>query len=222
MLPIESSRFERVILHEHFENEKTVLPKERLTNILSLIKARAELHPNIKRRELSLRVAKGIDDSKDKVEFCYFYDLTNPNWDVVKISPDGWQVTSTDTPMFKRYKNSLSQVTPNKNYSEDIVERFLNLFNLESHEDKILLLVYLVCLFIPDISKPILILRGSKGSAKTTAFEMIKRIVDPSNIDTLFFPKDTNDLIQDINHNYLSTLTTYPQYPIPCPICCAG
>ena len=67
-----------------------------------------------------------------------------------------------------------------------------------------LFLVYLVCLFIPDISKPILTIRGSKGSAKTTAFEMIKRVVDPGNIDTLFFPKDTNDLIQTLSHNYLS------------------
>ena len=49
VLPIESSRFERVILHEHFENEKTVLPKERLTSILSLIKARAELKPEIRK-----------------------------------------------------------------------------------------------------------------------------------------------------------------------------
>lgn len=67
-----------------------------------------------------------------------------------------------------------------------------------------LLLVYLVCLFIPNIIKPILIIRGGKGAAKTTAFEMIKRIVDPSNIDTMFFPKDTNDLVQALSHNYLS------------------
>ena len=93
VLPIESSRFERIILHEHFENEKTVLSKEKLINILNLIKARAELKPGISIMELSLRVAKGMHEGDGYDDFCYLYDLTNSNWEVIKITSEGWEKT---------------------------------------------------------------------------------------------------------------------------------
>ena len=67
-------------------------------------------------------------------------------------------------------------------------------------------------LFIPDIAKPILIIYGGKGAAKTTTFELIKNIIDPSIADTLSFPKETNDLIQIISHNYVAYLITFLQY----------
>ena len=98
----------------------------------------------------------------------------------------------------------MEQVYPNKNYSPDCIDKFLDLLNLHSKKDKLLLLVYLVSLFVPDIAKPILLIYGSKGAAKTTTFELIKNIVDPSIADTLSFPKETNDLIQIMSHNYVA------------------
>lgn len=73
------------------------------------------------------------------------------------------------------------------------------------------ILVYIVSLFVPDISKPILLIYGSKGAAKTTTFEMIKNIIDPSVVETLLFSKETNDLIQILSHNcvaYFDNIST--------------
>jgi hypothetical protein len=59
-------------------------------------------------------------------------------------------------------------------------------------------------LFIPDIPKPILVLSGAGGGAKTTTFEIIKNTVDPGNIETLSFPSKTDDLIQTLAHHYVN------------------
>jgi hypothetical protein len=59
-------------------------------------------------------------------------------------------------------------------------------------------------MFIPDIPKPVLILHGEQGSAKSTLLELIKMLVDPSSIRTLSFPRDKNELVQQLSHNYIT------------------
>ena len=45
---------------------------------------------------------------------------------------------------------------------------------------------------------------GHQGSAKTTLSEFIKMLADPSIIRTLSFPRDVNELIQQLSHNYVA------------------
>lgn len=212
-LPLEGKRFQSIIISEHYKNTKSLLNKERLSQIIDLIKANAELNPEIVERILKLRVARNraneIDmnkNNKDNNDYdCYYYDLTNPNWEIVKITKEGWTVVSnTKESIFRRYKNSTSQSFPSRHYDPDCIDKLLNLFNLNSQNDKLLLLIYIVSLFVPDIAKPMLLLYGSKGAAKTTSFELIKNIVDPAIIETLSFPKDVNDLVQTLSHSYVS------------------
>ncbi len=221
-LPLESKKFENIILSEHFKSTKSLLSKDRLSQIIDLIKANADLNPKIVERNLNLRVAKtqisatDLDiDNKKYDDVCYYYDLTNSNWEVIKVTRKGWNIVSnTQNPIFKRYKNSMSQSYPNRDYSSVCIEKVLNLFNLHSQKDRLLFLVYVVSLFIPDIAKPILLLYGSKGSAKTTSFELVKNIVDPSIVETSSFPKDVNDLIQILSHSYVTyfdNITTISQ-----------
>lgn len=212
-LPLEGKRFQSIILSEHYKSTKSLLNKERLSQIIDLIKATAELNPEIIERVLSLRVARTrvneIDTNKknevNNESDCYYYDLANPKWEIVKVTSEDWTVvSSTKEPIFRRYKNSMSQSYPNRRYNPDCIEKLSSLFNLHSQKDRLLLLVYIISLFIPDIAKPILLLYGSKGSAKTTSFELIKNIVDPDIIETLSFPRDVNDLVQIFSHSYVS------------------
>lgn len=207
-----STRFSNIIQSEYYEKTKDIISKEKLSSVLNLIIARADLDKNLMIRDLSIRVAKDVNKSDRSFttspinEQTYNYDLANTNWEIVRITTEGWKITSNSSnkPLFRRYRNNHSQDTPQRSYPQDIVKKFLSLFNFGSKNYEMLFLVYLVSLFIPEIAKPILILRGNKGSAKTTAFELIKKIVDPGDIDTLFFPKEINDLIQILNHNYLT------------------
>jgi hypothetical protein len=194
-LDIDEYRFEKLVTLECYKN-KIKINKDKIKNIVDIIKSKVEFDIRLNRRILNLRIAK--KDSN------YYYDLVNTKWEIIQIRQDGWNVVDNENALFKRYKDNMEQVNPNKNYSQDCIDRFLELVNLHSKKDKLLFLVYLVSLFIPDIAKPILLIYGSKGAAKTTTFELIKNIVDPSVVETLSFPKETNDLIQILSHNYVS------------------
>jgi hypothetical protein len=107
------------------------------------LKARAEFGGV--RKDLYLRVAFGrpnkeeeqqqLDTSitvttTDDDDTTIHYDLTNKDWQAVKISSDnGWSIEQAPI-IFRRYGNSQqSQVYPSKQYPPDIFDRFMNLIN---------------------------------------------------------------------------------------------
>jgi hypothetical protein len=64
---------------------------------------------------------------------------------------------------------------------------------------------YIISLFYPPaIPKPISIIMAEQGSAKTTEDEFKKKLVDPSSVETLTFPRDINELVQKLSHNYVA------------------
>ena len=87
---------------------------------------------------------------------------------------------------------------------DTILDKFIGLLNVKDDDNKLLLKCYIISLFIPSISKPILMLHGEQGSAKTTLQELIKMLVDPSIVKTLTFPRDINELVQQLSHNYIA------------------
>ena len=105
----------------------------------------------------------------------YYYDLTNPKWEIVKITSEGWDIVkNNEIPIFKRYENNCSsQVYPSKDYDKGIFfNRFLKLFNLESKKDVILLSVYMILYSFPIYLKSYLVVSGTGGGAKTTTFKL--------------------------------------------------
>ena len=100
--------------------------------------------------------------------------------------------------------SQIPQVQPSKEYGPDTLDRFLQLVNLKREEDKILLIVYIITLFIPAIQHVALQLHGEKGSAKSMLQVFIKELVDPSRVKLLTIHKDRMEFIQQIAHNYLA------------------
>ena len=196
-----SDRFKNTIRKDYYEQEKKILSDDMLDGILKLIESQLMYNEDIKKIDLNLRVAKIINDSD-----AIYYDLTNSKWEIIKITSEGWDIlNNNEIPIFKRYeKNCSPQVYPSKKCDENTFNRFLKLFNIESKKDILLLSVYIISLFIPDIPKPILVLSGAGGGAKTTTFEIIKNTVDPCNIETLSFPSKIDDLIQTLSHHYVN------------------
>jgi hypothetical protein len=106
--------------------------------------------------------------------------------------------------MFKRYNCQQAQVYPSKEYSSDVFDRFMDLMNIKGEDERLLVKGYIVSLFYPDIPKPISIVIAEHGSAKTTEHELQKKLVDPSSTETLTFPRDINELVQKLSHNYVA------------------
>ena len=89
----------------------------------------------------------------------------------------------------------------------------MDLLNIHEEDTRLLLKCYIISLFIPGIAKPILMIHGEQGSAKTTFQELIKMLVDPSILKTLSFSKDFNVLIQILSHNYITYFDNISSIP---------
>jgi hypothetical protein len=183
-----------------------LLNAEKLTSTLNILKANAEFGGKV--RELHLRVSFAPNNSHS-----IYYDLTNSNWEVVRITENGWSIEKLPPIIFRRYSNQQAQVYPVRDYPPDIFDQFINLLNIKDKDNKLLLKCYIIALFIPGISKPILMLHGEQGSAKSTLLELIKMLVDPSIIRTLAFSKDNNELVQKLAHNYISYFDNISNIP---------
>ena len=207
-LQLKSSRFRNYLASEVYTQSATVLDSQTLKDIIGILSAKAEFDSGDPIK-LNLRIAQGISKST------WYYDLTNKNWEFVEITGNGWKVVKNQDAnlvLFHRYSNQLAQVYPVAEYDANIFDRFIDLVLNDSNvkdkdkldEYKILLKCYIVCSFIPDIPKAILMPHGSQGAAKTTLMELVKMVIDPSVIQTLSFPSDISEFIQQLSHNQVA------------------
>jgi len=182
-----------------YENQAKIVNTETLKEMSSLLSAQAQFK-NKEQINLHLRTSSRINNG----ELEWYYDLTNKHWQFIKITSRYWDIIKNEI-IFKRYNNQQPQVYPIKDYEQDIFDKFMKLVNIKAddEESKLLLKIYIVCLLIPDIQKPVLMLHGSQGSAKSSLQEMIKILVDPCVVKTFSFPRDINELIQQLNHNQI-------------------
>jgi hypothetical protein len=195
IIRVESSKSKRYLSRLFYDkNDNKVVNAESITNAIQVLQAKAEYDgPTI---PMSLRLAWQNGDIN--------YDLSNDKWQCIKVSQQGWEkVNSTPVPMFVRY-NQIPQADPDRNYEQNIFDRFLQLTNLKEDQDRILLKVYVVSLFIPDIPHAMLILHGEKGSAKSTLQTMLKLLVDPSKPTLLTIHSDRSEFIQQLAHNHIA------------------
>jgi hypothetical protein len=192
IIKVESSRFKRYLARLFYDKvRKKVVNAESIANAIQVLQAKAEYDgPTI---SLSLRASWQCGN--------IYYDLSNDKWQYVKISQEGWEITVSTSPVFVRY-NQTPQAYPDSNYEQDIFDRFLQLTNLKEDQDRILLKVYIVSLFIPDIPHAMLILHGEKGGAKSTLQTLIKLLVDPGKPVLLTIHNDRTEFIQQLGHNY--------------------
>ena len=97
-----------------------------------------------------------------------YYDLTNEKWQQVEIRKDAPSkiISVKESPvLFNRY-GQISQVIPERQYSHDILEKFIGLANIKNENDKLLAKVYLIVAFVPEIAHPIYSPFGGVGAAK--------------------------------------------------------
>ncbi len=151
-------------------------------------------------RELHNRVAWAEDRT------VLYYDLTDDDYRVVKITAQGWQVTGDYPILFRRYQHQQPQMEPTRPAdARKALQAIFQFLNVPDDEDtRLLVLVWLVSCFIPGIAHPILNLTGSQGSAKSYSFGVLRAIVDPSSTPTLAPPRDDDQLVLQLNNNWMA------------------
>ncbi len=196
IVSLESSKFRRYLAKLFYDNcDRKVINSDALNNSIQILQAKAEFESPV--IQLSLRVTTSSDKS------VIYYDLTDEKRRYVEIRKDGWNIVNDAQVLFSQF-NQMPQVEPKKNVDEKIFDKFLNLTNVKDEQNRLLLKVYIVSMFIPEIAHPILLLHGEKGSAKSTLQTLIKLLVDPSKPSLLTIQNDKNEFIQQLAHNYVT------------------
>ena len=136
-----------------------------------------------------------------------YYDLGD--WGAVRVSEVGWGFESSPPKVFRRYSHQQAQVHPVPGGDLDDLFRFVNL----KGPDRTLLKVILVTSLVPGIPHPIPVAHGPQGSAKTTFFRILRRIIDPSVIETLSLPRNPTELVQQLSHHWMAPYDNISKLP---------
>jgi len=165
--------------------------KDSIDQVLEFLEARslyegytAEVHD---------RIAKAGDD--------IYYDLVHDEWKVIHIDNKGFRVVDEAPVYFQRHRHQQSQVEPDQKAAHTF-EDFFRLTTITEEDERLLLSVYIVSCFIPDIPHPLLYIFGEEGSMKSTLSRMVRKIIDPAEPCTFTLPKGIPDLVQQLAHHY--------------------
>ncbi len=188
---VRSKQFKRWLCSLLWEAEQKAPHSNAISSALTIIESRACFKgPQI---TLENRVCWYED--------AIWYDLSNTKWEVVRITEDGWEIVTDPPILFRRFAHQAPQVTPDPNGN---IETLRNFLNLASSEQELLLMVYLVTCFLPDIPHPIPVLYGPQGASKTTLARILRRFIDPSAVEVLSLPTNINDLVQQLSHHWFA------------------
>jgi hypothetical protein len=135
IIPIMSSRFSHYITKQYFDyhNGKEIPNQESLNNTIRVLAAKTEF--GNQRRTVYLRSAWGRSGEIN-------YDLTDEEWRQIEITKDGWRIIrSNDSETFFTRFNQTSQVEPDRNYSSDIFDKYLDMMIISDKQHRLLLKV---------------------------------------------------------------------------------
>jgi len=193
----ESHKVEQYLYQEYLKRHNTVPNTDSMNTILKIISTKAHMEKN--RRDLYRRIGK--DQKGD-----FYYDLCDENWSAVKIEAGQIELVDQQPLIFTRNKNMKEQLRPVLDLESpaESLAKILKHVTLEGSGNQLLYQVYLVTNLIPDISKPVLVVHGQKGSAKSTFLRITKHFVDPARMDLLTMPNSKKDMIISLQNNYFT------------------
>ncbi len=132
-----------------------------------------------------------------------YLDLVNKNWEVVAISPTGWEVVCNCPVKFRRSRGMLALPYPIPGGSVSRLRRFVN---IGSGADWALLVSWLVGALRPSGPYPVLVLGGEQGSAKSTLARLLRTLIDPNKACLRAEPRDVRDLVIAANNGWVIAL----------------
>jgi hypothetical protein len=162
---IRRKAFKQWLQYELFRRHQRTVGSETLSQVLSVIEAKANFEGEV--REVHLRIA----EHEGKV----YLDLGTENWSAVEISSEGWRVVSDYPVRFRRPDTLLPLPVPEANGKLAELQQLLNL-----DEDAWTLAInWLLFSFYPKYPHPILILHGEQGSGKSYTARVLRALIDP-------------------------------------------
>ena len=203
--PVRSRRFRSWLHHWFYRNYYKPPHHQAMEETLRTLEAEAgyasPTHP------VYLRVASPLPRTLRALRpadpTAVFVDLCNDDWEVVKITADGWSIQSAEEAAPVRFYRTSSMAalpTPRRSGSLDILRSYVR---VSSDEDFALLCAYLVQCLCPMGPYPILTFTGEQGTGKSTASRFVRSLVDPSLVPLRSCPTSERDLVISANNNWI-------------------
>ncbi|OGZ65191.1 MAG: hypothetical protein A3C50_02980 [Candidatus Staskawiczbacteria bacterium RIFCSPHIGHO2_02_FULL_43_16] len=183
-----SKMFKRWLAKVYWEEHRKAINSENLHSTINMMESQACFSGN----------QYTLHNRSAWYENAIWYDLSDSEWQAVKITTEGWEVIKNTPILFKRYSHQQAQVEPVQGGD---IKDILKFINIQNEDQKILLLVWVVSCFIPDFPHPIPNFYGAQGSAKSLMCKILRKIIDPSAIEVLSFPKDIQEFVQIMAHH---------------------
>ncbi len=121
----------------------------------------------------------------------FVFNLADADGHVVTVADQGWAVQSTTDVAFHRRNSVIALPVPQQGGSIDLLRRYVN---VESDQDFLLILAWLVMALRPSGPYPVLVLHGEQGSAKSTVSRVLKALVEPVKAPIRSVPTSLRDL----------------------------
>jgi hypothetical protein len=167
---IRSKRFRDFLSRVLWERESRSINSESWSQAAGTLEGLARFdHPE---REAFLRVGQH--------QGAVYIDLGSPNWSIVHVAPDGWQVIPYSSCPIRFYRSECQLPLPSPTRGGALSDLW-KLLNFKE-ADRPLVLGWLLSCLVPDGAKPILALSGEKGSGKSSAATLLKRLTDPTKV----------------------------------------
>jgi hypothetical protein len=145
-----------------------------------------------KRHEVFLRAAH--------VDGKFYFDVGDPDWQVVEVDQDGWRLTESSPARFRRVEGMTALPIPERGGSIEQLRPFVNL----DDAGFVLFVSWIIDALCPaPRPHPVLYLAGEEGSAKTTTAKIARGVIDPSTVPARNLPTTVRDLFIAANGSYV-------------------
>jgi hypothetical protein len=178
---IRSVRFRDWILMRFLQQHGRAPNSQLLNDALNTIRAIAVYHgPEM---PVFVRVAEHEGD--------VYIDLGNENWDVVRVTREGYEVVPRPPVGFVGKAGFAPLPYPAGEGTIDDLRPFLN---IRRDEDFMLVAAWAAFSLSPRGPYPVLVLQGEQGSAKSTTVRVLRALVDPAVEPLRALPRSERDL----------------------------
>ena len=191
IFPINSKQFKWWIADLYHKTTKQTASSEAIKAASLVLEAQTQNQPI---RTLYNRFAPNGDLS-------YWWDMGDDYGRAIHYDKDGWEVVYDTPPIFRRYPHTIPLPMPTKDGN---LALFLPYLSLNEPGDKLLAIVATISYLIPEVPHIGTTITGRQGTGKSTLHRLMQNLIDPSSADLLTLPSKNDDLIQTIEHHYLS------------------
>src|SRR5271157_4685806 len=171
---LKSTTVKDILSYKYYKEIGKAPNSDALTQAINTLKGKAIFECP----EISLHNRIALHDNS------IWYD--NCDGSAIRITANKWQLIKNIPILFRRYSHQKKQIIPMNGGNVWDVFQFLNV----DKEHQLLVLVYIISCFIPNIPHPIFHPHGAQGSGKTTFCKVCKSLIDPSELETMIMQRD--------------------------------